>query len=242
MLPSSPTNPESVRNTLRALCVSQNAQDRAHDTADLYQLMRAALAAKDDVAIIELFQIARSEVLEAMKSLHRTLTRFIEDGQLDTEESTTAPPSHQHEDAGNGNDPFVDPGDRGASYSSEDKLDREFIESGLIALGRLSGHSVLGLPSWTITRFEIDLEEKLGIGFFSDVYRGTWGKHTVAIKVLSETTPRKIFLREVEIWKSLYHPNVLELFGASSASGDPPWFLVSLSFLIISWLSDVGFV
>ena len=233
MLPSSPTDPESVRITLLALRVSQNAQDRAHDTADLHQLMRAALAANDDGAMAEVLQIARSEMLEVIKTLERTLTRFIEDGQLDTEESTTALPSHQHEDAGNGNDPFVDPFNRGASYSSADKLDREFIETGINALRRLSKGTDLGLPSWTITRFEIDLEEKLGIGFFSDVYRGTWRKHTVAIKVLSETTPRKIFLREVEIWKSLYHPNVLELFGASSASGDPPWFLASLSFLII---------
>ncbi|CDO74643.1 hypothetical protein BN946_scf184944.g2 [Trametes cinnabarina] len=32
---------------------------------------------------------------------------------------------------------------------------------------------------------------------------------------------------EVEIWKTLQHPNVLELLGASSASSDPPWFFVS---------------
>lgn len=44
--------------------------------------------------------------------------------------------------------------------------------------------------------------------------------------MLAETTPRKLFLREIKIWKSLYHPNVLQLFGASSASGEPPWFLV----------------
>lgn len=49
----------------------------------------------------------------------------------------------------------------------------------------------------------------------------------MAIKVLAETTPRNLFIREVEIWKKLKHPNVLELFGASSTSGDPPWFLVS---------------
>lgn len=52
-------------------------------------------------------------------------------------------------------------------------------------------------------------------------------------------------MREVEIWKALRHPNVLELYGASSTSGkyvcqtfipqnllqcylgDPPWFFVS---------------
>ena len=34
-------------------------------------------------------------------------------------------------------------------------------------------------------------------------------------------------MREVGIWKTLRHPNVLRLYGASSASGDPPWFFVS---------------
>lgn len=31
----------------------------------------------------------------------------------------------------------------------------------------------------------------------------------------------------MSIWKTLQHPNVLELLGASSASSDPPWFFVS---------------
>jgi len=29
------------------------------------------------------------------------------------------------------------------------------------------------------------------------------------------------------IWKTLHHPNVLPLYGASSTTGDPPWFFVS---------------
>jgi abelson tyrosine-protein kinase 1 len=32
---------------------------------------------------------------------------------------------------------------------------------------------------------------------------------------------------EMGIWKTLRHVNVLELYGGSSASGDPPWFFVS---------------
>jgi hypothetical protein len=153
-----------------------------------------------------------------------------------------------------------------------DTLDREFIESGIDALRRLSKSSssasspadgtpsrgLKSLPSWTITRYEIDRDVKIGVGFFSNVYRGTWTPPgvpppsflqntssstaiqpsssgqiipgvpmTVAIKVLAETTPRKLFVREVEIWKKLRHPNVLELYGASSAQGDPPWFFVS---------------
>jgi serine/threonine protein kinase len=34
-------------------------------------------------------------------------------------------------------------------------------------------------------------------------------------------------VREIGIWKTLRHPNVLLLYGASSASGDFPWFFVS---------------
>lgn len=76
-------------------------------------------------------------------------------------------------------------------------------------------------------RYEVDREEKIGMGFFSDVYKGKWRGRTVAIKVLAETTPRKLFVNEVEIWKYLHHPHVLELYGASSTSCDPPWFFVS---------------
>ncbi|KAF8268212.1 kinase-like domain-containing protein, partial [Lactarius quietus] len=195
-LQSSPTDTENVRDALLALRAAQNARDRAYDMADLRQIMRTALASNDDVAMIEVLQIARSEMPEAIK----TLEHAVED------------------------DAAPDPGSTGARRT--DTLDREFIVTGIDALRRLSKGADLGLPSWTITRFEVDLEEKVGIGFFSEVYRGTWRKHTVAVKVLAETTLRKIFLREVNIWKSLYHPNVLELFGASSASGEPPWFLV----------------
>ena len=76
-------------------------------------------------------------------------------------------------------------------------------------------------------RYEVDREEKIGIGFFSDVFKGSWRGHAVAIKVLAESTPRKLFVREIGIWKTLRHPNVLRLYGASSATGDPPWFFVS---------------
>ncbi|KAJ4486547.1 hypothetical protein C8J55DRAFT_452053 [Lentinula edodes] len=168
----------------------------------------------------------------------------------------------------------------GKKYAREkDTLDKEFIESGIDALRRMSRSTAVQsrtktrsheevedparlLPSWTITRYEIDREEKIGVGFFSDVYKGTWrppsvpsaplypysaitgisnngdtspslsfyspySSRVVAIKVLAETTPRSLFLRETAIWKKLSHPNVLELYGASSASGDPPWFFVS---------------
>ncbi|KAN0138399.1 Protein kinase-like domain containing protein [Lactarius tabidus] len=216
-LQSFPTDPESVRNTLRA--------DRACDMADLHKLMRAALAAKDDVAMFEVFQIARNDMPEAIKTLERTLKRDVHAEELDAEDITMALASSQ-EAPGRVNGPPLDPGNASANHSSANTLDREFIVTGIEALRRLSKGADLGLPSWTITWLEVELEKQVGFGSFSDVYRGTWRKRTVAVKVLDKTTPPKIFLREVKIWKSLNHPNVLKLFGASSASGDPPWFLV----------------
>lgn len=236
-LQSLPADPESVRSTLHALHAAQNAQDCARDMADLHKLMRAALEANDDVAMFRVFQIARSEMPEAIETLERILKRVVEDGQIDAEEGTTARLTYRKE-ARNVDGSPLDPGNTGASHSSADTLDRDFIVTGIEALRRLSKGADLSLPSWTITWFEVELEKQVGVGSFSDVFRGTWRKHTVAVKVLDKTTPPKIFLREVNIWKSLYHPNVLELFGASSASGDPPWFLVreGLSFLITTFL------
>jgi abelson tyrosine-protein kinase 1 len=232
VLQSSPADPEGVRQTLHALRAAQNSQDRARDSADLHQLMRATIDANDDLATYEVFQIPRSEIPEAIKTLERALKHVSKCGQLDAEESTTMLPSPQQEEAGKGS-PSVELGDKSPSQCSPDALHRKFIETGIDALRRLSKCTDLSLPNWTVTWYEIELEAKVGFGSFSYVYRGLWCKHTVAIKVLAETTPRNIFLREVKIWKSLDHPNVLELFGASSASGDPPWFLVrGISFLV----------
>ena len=229
-LSTPPADQHSVQSSLRVLKDAQNVQDQAHDSADLRQLMRTALATNDDVAMIEVLQIARSEMPEAIKTMQRALEHVVEDGMPEAHESglTLASLSSQgHLKEGELQSSSVDSG----SGNSGDTLDREFIETGIDALRRLSAGTDLGLPSWTITRYEVDLEAKIGLGFFSEVYRGTWRQHTVAIKVLAETTPRKIFVHEVEIWKKLYHPNVLALLGASSAAGDPSWFLVGICYL-----------
>jgi abelson tyrosine-protein kinase 1 len=96
-----------------------------------------------------------------------------------------------------------------------------------------------------LDRFEVDLDEKIGtigIGYFSNVYKGTWRKRVVALKVLAASTPRKLFQHEIAIWESLSHPNVLDLYGASSAFGEPPWFFVSpycKNGSLVTWLKGM---
>ncbi|KAE9393011.1 hypothetical protein BT96DRAFT_255326 [Gymnopus androsaceus JB14] len=104
----------------------------------------------------------------------------------------------------------------------------------------------MNLPSWTIEKYvlsillwkflggltnlhrnDIIFQELIGRGFFSNVYKGTWRHRAIAIKVLERSTNRETFLAEVAVWKSLNHPNVLRLYGASDPSQDVPRFLIS---------------
>ncbi|EJD07112.1 kinase-like protein [Fomitiporia mediterranea MF3/22] len=82
-------------------------------------------------------------------------------------------------------------------------------------------------PNWTITRYEVNLQSKLGSGYFSEVHRARWREQTVAVKILTLTTPWNFFISEMAAWWRLRHPNVVRLLGANSAKSDPPWFLVS---------------
>ncbi|KAA1466979.1 hypothetical protein DENSPDRAFT_63475 [Dentipellis sp. KUC8613] len=260
--PASPSSlgPAEIRTLLQNLRARQNEEDRTRDMMDLRQLMRTALETNNDVAMIEVLQVGRDEMPEAIKTLQRALEREVErswsggdrssrssEGEgspiLERSNTTRSRASSVFRPRGatvsSINDvrattysgttsQSTDSGSSDGKRRAGDTLDREFMEGGIDALRRLSqGTELVPLPSWTITRYEVDLEEKIGIGFFSDVYKGVWREHTVAIKVLAETTPRKLFVHEISIWKTLSHPNVLELLGASSASGDPPWFFVS---------------
>jgi abelson tyrosine-protein kinase 1 len=201
--------------------------------------MLSALHAGSDAEIIDVLQVSRQEVPEAMKTLQRALEKEVEK-ERDTELSVIEDVDVFSEEA----EPLEGLSSSQTSESSlsklrtgstasarartsDDTLDREFLESGIEALRRMSEGVKLTLPSWTITKWEVDREEKIGVGFFSDVYKGTWRDMSVAIKVLAPTTPQALFVHEIEIWKSLSHPNVLKLFGASSTTAEPPWFFVS---------------
>lgn len=247
----SPTDLQAPRSdevvaAWQLLQTKQNLEDRHQDLENLRQIMRKVLQTKNDAELIDVLQVSKLEMPEAIKSLQRALEREVEKEQdgsgsmitkvvpvfeehteppsslsklrSDTMESTQSHWSDRTQASGNGST---------KARTSKDTLDREFLENGIDALRRMSQGTVLTLPSWTITKYEVDRDEKIGVGFFSDVYRGTWRNKTVAIKVLAPTAPRKLFVHEVGIWKTLSHPNVLGLLGASSTFGETPWFFVS---------------
>ena len=235
-------NPDEVAALLQTCRQRQNEQDSAHDTEDLRQVMQTALQSGGDAEMIDVLQVSRHEMPEAIKTLQRALERevekerdaevtMIEDVDVFSEEAEPLDPSGLSPSPTSGSSHSqklsTDSTVSARARASKDTLDREFLESGIEALTRMSKGTELSLPPWTITKWEVDREEKIGVGFFSDVYKGTWRGMAVAIKMLAPTTPRNIFVHEVEIWKTLSHPNVLELFGASSTSGEPPWFFVS---------------
>ncbi|KAJ7772628.1 hypothetical protein DFH07DRAFT_167310 [Mycena maculata] len=236
-------HPNAVLPSLQNLHNMQNTLDMAHDTADLRALMRDAVSQSSDAEMIRVLQVGREEMPEALKTLQRALERV---GVVNNPPSPSAPiipvlsvpagaPSTRGPPAPLSIERSITSSSSGSSAmgsiaTGRDMLDREFLESGIDALRRISMSmsrgGELGLPSWTITRYEVDRDVKIGMGFFSDVYRGTWRNRTVAIKVLAECTPRELFVKEVGIWKEFRHPHVLELYGASGASGEGPWFFV----------------
>ncbi|KAL1695922.1 hypothetical protein GGG16DRAFT_44228 [Schizophyllum commune] len=221
-------DPSVVAARLRARRARENAEDTRRDVADLRGVMRKAMEIPNDAALMRVLEVDGAEIPEAVRALQRALEGAAAEGgdTLGGDAGYDTEPDDQDDYAEEEQDP--DP------YAAHDMLDREFMESGIDAMRRMSrpgGQSSMlqpwDLPDWTITRYEIDREIKIGVGYFSDVYKGTWKGRAVAIKVLAPTTPRKLFVREAGIWRGLRHRNVLQLFGASSAVEGGMWFLVS---------------
>lgn len=193
-----PSNPTEIRTRLHAFRQQENERDAGLDLVDLRQLMRTALQTSNDAQMIEVLQVGRDEMPEAMKTLQRALEREVEKESAlgsaggsshGTGGSVTMSPVEAGEvqssavvvaggrrasvpltgvpeadglgrrmtlpDTGSsmevGASESMIPSGNGNDGRARDMLDREFIETGIDALRRIShGHS---LPSWTITKW-----------------------------------------------------------------------------------------
>lgn len=112
--------------------------------------MRTALAANSDVQMLDVLQIGKDEMPDAIKTLQRALEMVVERGEVDGKGKWAAKLGEKmkkgtkkvnDDDIGREGDAWV-----------KDSLHREFIESGIDALRRMSQSVEMDLPSWTITR------------------------------------------------------------------------------------------
>ncbi|KAI0030163.1 kinase-like domain-containing protein, partial [Vararia minispora EC-137] len=231
MLPSS-ENAADIGSTLGRIRRQQNVRDGAQDLGHLRRTLWTTLEKNSDAAMLDVLQVRQEDIPEAIVALQHALDREVY--QLRSE-SVNQPAARSYRRGSATASVSLDPHRSSAAprlatraiSDAPDTLDRDFLASGLESLQRLSGGNLVSLPQWAITHYEIGWRERVGIGSFSDVYHASWFGQEVAVKVLSDVTPRALFVREVEIWKTLRHPNVLELLGASSTTSAPFWFLVS---------------
>ncbi|MCJ8741717.1 hypothetical protein PDJAM_G00073800 [Pangasius djambal] len=81
---------------------------------------------------------------------------------------------------------------------------------------------------WELPKEDFILEDKLGSGYFADVYRGKWKNQTyVAIKVLknNESLNQRTFQMEVEVLKQLRHNHLISLFAICTSS--IPYYIIT---------------
>lgn len=126
-------------------------------------------------------------------------------------------------------------------------LERQFLEKGMYALQRRSGPLKYAPDTTIITSLEVVIrkDRKLGIGGYGQVFEGEWKNTAVAVKVLDQSVPEsvsyeyqinhpniietfeKMVIREIETWKGLRHPNILQFYGANPL-GSPPFLVCAL--------------
>lgn len=97
---------------------------------------------------------------------------------------------------------------------------------------RLSGSMSTTPDEFVITSLDVVIhrDKKLGQGGFAQVFQADWQGITVAVKTLDKSTPPAVrdipmlpkyksfsftlqmFQKEINVWKKLRHPNILQFF------------------------------
>ncbi|KAJ7622505.1 kinase-like domain-containing protein [Roridomyces roridus] len=109
---------------------------------------------------------------------------------------------------------------RGVLNTSEQR----FFSHTLQYLASTSGQHI-ELEDWMISSFDVEVGAQIGAGGFGTVFKGTWNRTDVAIKMIhneSGVTANLDMLRnEINIWMRLRHPNILQFLGANTLDDKP---------------------
>ncbi|KAF7358835.1 Kinase-like protein [Mycena sanguinolenta] len=81
------------------------------------------------------------------------------------------------------------------------------------------------MEDWMISGFDVEYGPQIGMGGFGTVFKGTWNRTEVAIKLVRNPTgiaaDASLLQKEVHIWKTLRHPNILQFLGANTLDDAP---------------------
>ena len=68
------------------------------------------------------------------------------------------------------------------------------------------------IDKWEVDRGDIQLGDRVGVGNFGEVFKGTWRGHVeVAVKTLKDVQGGEEFNKEAEVLKTLHHPNLVQV-------------------------------
>ncbi|KAL2103279.1 hypothetical protein ACEWY4_000147 [Coilia grayii] len=85
------------------------------------------------------------------------------------------------------------------------------------------------VDEWELPKGDFTLEQQLGSGYFSDVYRGRWkGMVSVAVKILknnNDAVDHREFQQETQILKRLRHRHLISLFAICTESS--PFYIIT---------------
>ncbi|XP_057450867.1 serine/threonine-protein kinase EDR1-like isoform X2 [Lotus japonicus] len=103
-----------------------------------------------------------------------------------------------------------------SEYGMNDELESTWNK--VLESPMFNNRPLLPYEEWKIDFSELSVGTRIGIGFFGEVFRGTWNGTDVAIKVFLEqdltAENMEDFCNEISILSRLRHPNVILFLGA----------------------------
>ncbi|KAJ7705640.1 hypothetical protein B0H16DRAFT_1439476 [Mycena metata] len=102
--------------------------------------------------------------------------------------------------------------------------EQNFYSHTLQYLTSISGQQVQ-LKDWMIAFYDVEFGPEIGVGGFGKVFHGTWNRTEVAIKVLHNVAGIKadveLLRKEIDLWLTLRHPNIIMFLGANTLDDSP---------------------